>query len=95
MVGPLGVRTKSSNMRVRGDLGSFPILFNVLYNMVKYWCHIVKSDGNNILLLESLKESEQLEKVKRDSCIGCVKEIFKYLQLDYTYDDWNFQRMPS
>jgi hypothetical protein len=35
--------------------------------MVKYWCHIVKSDGNNILLLESLKESEQLEKAKHDS----------------------------
>jgi hypothetical protein len=49
-------------MGVRGDLGSFPILFDVLYNMVKYWCHIVKSDGNNILLLESLKESEQSEK---------------------------------
>ena len=44
----LGVRTKSSNMGVRGDLGNFPILFDVLYNMVKYWCHIVKSDGNNI-----------------------------------------------
>ena len=26
----LGVRTKSSNMGVRGDLGSFPILFDVL-----------------------------------------------------------------
>ena len=35
-------------MGVRGDLGNFPILFDVLYNMVKYWCHIVKSDGNNI-----------------------------------------------
>jgi hypothetical protein len=83
----LGVRTKSSNMGVRGDLGSFPILFDVLYNMVKYWCHIVKSDGNNILLLESLKESEQLEKAKHDSWVGCVKEIFKYLKLDYIYDD--------
>jgi hypothetical protein len=63
----LGVRTKSSNMGVRGDLGSFPILFDVLYNIDKYWCHIVKSDGNNILLSESLKESEQLEKAKHDS----------------------------
>ena len=71
----LGVRTKYSNMGVRGDLGSFPILFYVLYNMVKYWCHIVKSDGNNILLLESLKESEQLiEKAKPDSWVGCVKK---------------------
>jgi uncharacterized membrane protein len=61
------------------SLGSFPILFDVLYNMVKYWCHIVKSDGNNILLLESLKESEQLiEKAKPDSWVGCVKEMFKY-----------------
>jgi hypothetical protein len=46
-----------------------------------------QSDGNNILLLESLKESEQLEKAKHDSWIGCVKEIFKYLKLDYIYDD--------
>jgi hypothetical protein len=50
-------------------LGSFPILFDVLYNMIKYWCHIAKSDGNNILLLESLKESEQLEKAKHDSWV--------------------------
>jgi hypothetical protein len=56
-------------MEVRGVLGSFPILFDVLYNMIKYWCHIAKSDGNNILLLESLKESEQLEKAKHDSWV--------------------------
>jgi hypothetical protein len=48
--------------------------------MVKYWCHIVKSDGNNILLLESLKESEQLEKAKHDLWVGCIREIFKYLK---------------
>jgi hypothetical protein len=40
-------------------------------------------NGYNILLLESLKESEQLEKAKHDSWVGCVKEIFKYLKLDY------------
>ena len=44
-------------------------------------------NGYNILLLESLKESEQLEKAKHDSWVGCVKEIFKYLKLDYIYDD--------
>ena len=37
----LGVRTKSSTIGVRGDLGSFPILFDVLYNMVNYYTAII------------------------------------------------------
>ena len=44
-------------------------------------------NGYYILLLETLKESEQLEQAKHDSWVGCVKEIFKYLKLDYVYDD--------
>jgi hypothetical protein len=54
----LGVRTKSSNMGVRGDLGSFPILFDVLYNMVKYWCHIanLKIDLNFLYVLNIFLE---------------------------------------
>ena len=83
----LGVRTKSSNQGARGELGSFPILFDVLFNMVKYWCHILKSNENNSLILEALKESEGLCKDNHDSWIGCIKEIFKYLKLEYIYDN--------
>ena len=32
----LEIRTKSSNLGLRGELGRFPILFDVLFNIVKY-----------------------------------------------------------
>jgi hypothetical protein len=42
------------------------VLFSVFIGFFFLDYHISVSDGNNILLLESLKESEQFEKAKHD-----------------------------
>ena len=84
----LGVNTKASNTASRGELGSLPILFHVLLNMVKYWCHITKEiDQSNIILYEALNLSKTMCKNNQESWVGSIKEIFKYLNLEYLFTD--------
>ena len=53
----LGVRTNSSNIAVRGELGSLPLLYNILINMIKYWCYLVKDNKFNKLLNGAVNEA--------------------------------------
>lgn len=86
----LGVKNKTSNIACRGELGSLPLIFNVILNMVKYWCHLIK--GKNIvntLLHEAYKLSLSMYNSNQESFIGCIREIFKGLNLDYCFINQN------
>lgn len=81
------MRSKSSNDGCRRELGSFPILYYVLLNLVKYWCHMVKTvSQTNSILSEALKLSEDMASSCNDSWCGCIKDIFKYLKLEHLYE---------
>lgn len=83
----LGVRKHASNDGCRGEFGCIPILYHTLFNMVKYWCHIVKSDNQeNSLIYEAFKASEKMAKENKDSWVRCV-HIFKYLNLKHIFDN--------
>ena len=84
----LGVRTRSSNNACRGELGSMPILFSILINLIKYWCHIVKlENAPTTLLNEAFKLSEEMSNNNKESWVGSIKEIFKFLKLDYIFNN--------
>ena len=77
------MRSKSSNDGCRSELGSFPILYYVLLNLVKYWCHMVKTVGQtNSISFEAFKLSENMASSCNDSWCGCIKEFFKNLKLE-------------
>jgi hypothetical protein len=49
----LGVRAKSSDDAVRGELGSYPILYDILLNMIKFWLHLVKNNDQSSILTDA------------------------------------------
>jgi hypothetical protein len=73
----LGVRTTSSNIACRGELGSFPFLYNILINMIKYWCYLVKENKSNKLLISALNLASDMEKKNKDSWLSCIRLILK------------------
>jgi hypothetical protein len=84
----LGVRTKSSNIACRGELGSFPFLYNILINLIKYWCYLVKENKSNKLLISALNLASDMEKKNKDSWLSCIRLIFKYLELENLYQNY-------
>ena len=84
----LGVRTKSSNIACRGVLGSFPFLYNILINLIKYWCYLVKENKSNKLLISALNLASDMEKKNKDSWLSCIRLIFKYLELENLYKNY-------
>jgi len=71
----VGVRTKSSNIACRGELGSFPFLYNILINMITYWCYLVKENKSNKLLISALNLASDMEEKNEDSWLSCIRLI--------------------
>ena len=81
----LGVRTKSSDDACRGELGSYPILYDVLINMIKYWCYMIKNKDQPSLLSDSFRENLHAEATNQECWLSCIKSLFKYLNLQHLY----------
>ena len=79
---------KSSNIACRGKLGSFPFLYNILMNMIKYWCYLVKENKSNKLLISALNLASDMEKKNKDSWLSCIRLIFKHLELENLYKNY-------
>ena len=95
----LGVRSNASNHAARSELGSYPILYDVIINIIKYWCHLMKDRTKmGELLLKAVNVSVNLDIDKGDSWINCCKAIFNYLNLDYlfkNFDKWSTSQIIS
>ena len=73
----LEVRTKSSNDACRGKLGSLPVLYSVLLDMIKYWYYIFLQHS---ILLETYKDSPKMASGNKESWVGCIRKLFSYLK---------------
>ena len=95
----LGVRSNSSNWASRSELGSYPILYDVFLNIVKYWCHLVKQSAHSSILLASAMEASiSLDNTNSDSWMGCPREIFNFLNLEYLFlhhEKWSYSYIIS
>ena len=45
----LGVHRKATNSAVRGELGSYPLLIDMVCNSNKYWTHLHNVNQNSIV----------------------------------------------
>ena len=82
----LGVNARTSNTASRGELGSLPTLFHVIVSMINYWVHLVKEvDPSNTILYEAIDMSQSMSLNSQESWIGNIRNIFKYLDLDYLF----------
>ena len=87
----LGVGRKTTNAAVRGELGRYPLLLNVLVHSFKYWTRTCT------LQIESLVRKSYLENLITDfndigswsSCIYTLLSVFKQEKI------WEYQGMMS
>ena len=79
----LEVPKRATNLAVMGELGRFPLLIEVFYNMLKYWKRI--SNMSHSLVSEAFIESSHLYLDNKDSWYGCIQSLFKYLNIDSKY----------
>ena len=73
----LSVNKKASNLAVRGELGRYPLLIDVVLSMVKYWVRLndTKNKITDNLLLETIKENKAMVDKNQQSWLTCLKTI--------------------
>jgi hypothetical protein len=75
----LEVNKRTTNIGVMGELGRYPLMLEVLLNMLSYYVRLLNSD--EILLKEAFFVSEQLVNENKGSWTSCVKAISRFLGL--------------
>ena len=70
----LGVHRKATNAAVKAELGSFPILIDMLCGSVKYWLHLQNSDPAS-LRFKCLLENYELCRNEKNCWIKYVRDL--------------------
>lgn len=73
----LEVNKRATTIGVMGELGRFPIMIEVILNMLSYYARLYFSD--NELLTQAFFASEQLSKDKKSSWFSCIKVIIDFM----------------
>ena len=76
----LGVKKRSTNIAVTGELGRYPLFLEIIFNMIKYWIRLKSSD--NILLKGAFSVSQALCNEGKQSWVDCIQTVFKYFNID-------------
>ena len=76
----LGVSSRATNLAVRGETGRYPLLLQILTNMLKCLMHIKSS--KNDLLTEAFRLSENLTSSGIDSWVNSMKSNLTYLKIN-------------
>ena len=75
----LEVNKRTTNIGVMDELGRYPLMLEVLLNMLSYYVRLLNSD--DILLKEAFFVSEHLANENKGSWTSCVKAICRFLGL--------------
>ena len=76
----LGVHKKASNEAVYGELGRFPLYFDVICNYIKFYQRLI-SENVSKLLSAAFNESKALCVNNKASWVSSVHHCFKYLDI--------------
>ena len=80
----LGVHSRATNIAVAGELGSCPLMINIVHHIMKYWCYLDDPKYDSQLLRNAYIESKQLNMYKA-SWFNGLKQIFNTLHI--AWDD--------
>ena len=69
----------STNIAVMGELGRYPLLLEVFFNMIKYWFRLSKLE--NCLAADAYIVSKRLHSENKTSWYSCIHEIFEYFNI--------------
>ena len=76
----LGVGKRTTNIAVLGELGRYPLLFEVILNIFRYFEYLLKSE--DVLLSEALKVSKSLKSLNINSWYGSIESLMQYINID-------------
>lgn len=76
----LGVHTKTTNIAVLSELGRFPLYYNIIKAMLKYYYRLEKSQSTFPLLYDAFIESKGLSDVNKLSWFSSIDVIIKKMQ---------------
>ena len=79
----LGVNRRSTNLAVIRETGRYPFMFDIVFNMLKYYKRLCYSD--DILLVNAFRESSVAHQENKLSWIGCVKTISTFFEYRYFF----------
>ena len=79
----LSVSKRSTNLAVMGELGRYPLMLDVLINMIKYYVRLSRS--SDVLLSDALQLSSDLHQQGKKSWIGCIHALLQYINVDEKY----------
>lgn len=82
-----GIRTKSSNLASRGELGRYPLLPYILLNMIKFWCRLKEHSTDNNILANAFELSNAMHLENKISWVRNIREIFDYLEMSYLFNN--------
>ena len=71
----LGVHSKTTNIAVLSELGRFPLYFNIIKSMLRYYDRLQKSQSIFPLLFDSFEESKTLHNMKKVSWYTSVHSL--------------------
>ena len=78
----LGVSKYSTNVAVRGELGSFPVSIYILIQSVKFWLHLLQLPKNS-LAYESLSEATS----NNTNGVLCIQKILSRFGFLHVWDN--------
>lgn len=67
----LGVNKRATNTAVMAEVGRYPLLLEIIVNMLKYFVRL--SNSEDPLLSEALSVSESLFRQNKNSWYGCIQ----------------------
>ena len=76
----LEVSRHSTNLAVMGELGRYPLMLEVLLNMIKYFVRL--SGLQNCLAAEAFNVSRELYEKNKKSWYSCIIQLFEYFKID-------------
>ena len=75
----LGLHRKTTNIAVMSELGRFPLHFNIIRSMIKYWYRLENLGSSFPLLKDAYLSSKELHAKKISSWYGSVQTLFTKL----------------
>merc|ERR1711867_148020 len=77
----IGTHNRSTNYAILGELGRYPLLIDIISQILKYLRHVQTNESKNSILQEALKESKQIAINGGISWFSSVTSITKILNI--------------
>ena len=75
----LCINRRSTNLAVVGEAGRYPIMFEIIITMLKYYKQVCSSEA--VLLMNAYKKSPVAHEEDKLFWVGCVKTVLKFLDV--------------